>query len=370
MKKFLGIIILAATFMVKSEQYVYPVVDLDEGKQVLLLYQKTLHDIELWIWDTFSKTAQKGLLSFYSPANLRSLPSKDGFSFIDQGRIRIKKFNRRSPKSIDIYHPVSSISSMNWIDDNNFYFVGREGDFYNVFQSDLDGNLTRLTKENQIDFLYPHKINEKLFCIKRDMKRNFEVVEFDWQTNNYYIGEDLKDYTTLLRVDKPICFLHMVSEEEGFYLEYSGFRSSNAETYNFNCYHIFNDNVSHEWKKNYLFQFKIPVDVISGNSNSRLYESLEPFLPNYTCKDLIYFVDYDIHRTSFGMYMYNLDKQKIETVYKPMQKSRMQNDYFVPFKVQDKMFCGMIIKDMKSSSFLIQNILTGTVTFDLPYFDV
>lgn len=368
MKKLLKIFILLTSFMVKAEQYVYPVVDLDEGKQLLLLYQKSLHDIELWVWDTFSKTAQKGLLSFYSPANLRALPGQDGFSFIDQGRIRIKKFNRRSPKAIDIYHPISSISSMNWIDEDSFYFVAREGDFYNVFQSDIQGNVTRITKEFQVDFLYPQKVGGQLFCIKRDFDRNFDIVYMNWDAQEYYKSEDLVNYTTAIQANQPICFLHMISNEEGFYLEYSGFRASNSETYNFNCYHFYNQGES--WEKKYLFQFKVPVDVISGNSNSRVYESLEPFLPNYTCKDLVYFVSFDTNRKSFGMYSYDVIEGKTSTVYKPMQKSLSQNEYFVPFKTQDKMFCGMIIKNMKSSDFLIQNILTGSVTFDLPYFDV
>ena len=369
MKKY--IFLLGFLFMQNcfAEQFIYPIADLEEGNQLLLLYQKSLDNIELWVWNAFDKSAQKGLLSFYSPANLRLLPNKDGFSFIDQGRIRIKKFQKRSPKTIDIYEPISSITSMSWIDNHNFYFVAREGDFYQVFQSDDEGKVHRVTKEDAVDFLYPQKVDNNLFAIRRDIDRKFEVIRQDWKLEQFNFRKEIKDYATLLKNNKPICFLNMISDHEGFFLEYSGFRLENETTYNFSCYRMVDE--GEEWKKSYLFTFKIPVENISGFSSARLYESVEPFLPNYTCRDFVFFVDYSENAKSFGLYKYHIPSKKTIVVNQPVHnKSGKNNQMFAPLIVNEKIHCGLMFKSGKSLDIINQNVVDGQMEFDLPSFDI
>ena len=92
----LCIFLLAIHFSLYAEQFIYPVAAIDnEGKEILVVYQKSLDDIELWIWDSATKCAMKGLLSAYVPAGIKMLPSGAGFSFVDEGRLRVKNFYKR-----------------------------------------------------------------------------------------------------------------------------------------------------------------------------------------------------------------------------------------------------------------------------------
>jgi len=88
-------------------EFLYPVAQINQDgtNKIYVMYQKSLTHVELWVWDPETKVATKGLLSSHTPVNFRLLPGNKGFSFIDNGRIKIKLFNHRSIQSIDIYDP-------------------------------------------------------------------------------------------------------------------------------------------------------------------------------------------------------------------------------------------------------------------------
>ena len=84
-------------------EYLYPVAGVKKNNEryLYLLYQKDAIHVELFLWHEKTKIISKVLPSLCMPAGIRMLPDQKGFSFIDNGRIKLKLFNKRSPKAID-----------------------------------------------------------------------------------------------------------------------------------------------------------------------------------------------------------------------------------------------------------------------------
>lgn len=343
-----------------AEQFIYPVADFDDGQQLMVVYQKSLDNVELWIWDTQTHRAIKAISSFLTPANLRMMPSGKGFSFIDQGYIKIKEFTKRSPKTLPIYEPIGLFSNMNWIDDEIFYFVAREGDFFQIFQGDLQAHIQRLTFEPS-DALYPQKIDSMLFYIKRDTNGQFFIVEQAWNPAVIHDYDHRSDQHIIQASSQQLCFLRMISAKEGFYLQAPTSKNKYDDTYKFSCHHIKKDD--NEWQTEQLFTFNIPLKYVTGDA--RLYESLEPFLPNYNSSGFVYFVNWHKKAEQFTLCKFNvLDK----TVTFVDQDSLYRNDnqqIFAPYIYKDSIFCGIIAKNNRT----MQNVFEADdVQFELPYF--
>src|SRR5579872_7448020 len=116
---------LLASSACASHEYLYPVAayKTPEGaSRLLLLYQKSSANIELWEWDPITKHANKALPASHTPAGVRMLPDNSGFSFIDEDRIRIKKFTKRSAKTLELREPLHSLGPVTWAEDGTGYF--------------------------------------------------------------------------------------------------------------------------------------------------------------------------------------------------------------------------------------------------------
>lgn len=361
MKKYIFFIFCFIFYKSNTEQFIYPVADFNDGNRLMLLYQKSLDDVELWIWDSCNQSAIKGLSSFLTPANLRMMPSGKGFSFIDHGYIKIKEFAKRSPKTLPIYEPIGLFSSMNWIDDETFYFVARQGDFFQIFQGDLQANIKRLTHE-PADALYPQKIGSTLFYIKRDMNSGIAIVSQSCDPVDTNI-EKASCLTIIQESSQHVCFLHMISEEEGFYLQAPTKKIQNNEhnnCYEFSCHHVKKN--QNQWESEKLFTFQIPSKYVTGSA--RLYESLEPFLPNYTCKDAIHFVSWNQEYDRFELYKYFILEKTTEKITDQLLQRNCNQYFFAPYIYQEKIYCGLILHDQR----FIQNIFgADDIHLELPF---
>ncbi len=290
------------------------------------------------------------------------MPSGKGFSFIDQGYIKIKEFAKRSPRTLPIYEPIGLFSNMNWIDDETFYFVARQGDFFQIFQGDLQANIQRLTHE-PADALYPQKIDSTLFYMKRDMNYQVTIMQKPWKpvAMNPNQDEIEAEAKIIINSSQQLCFLHMISDQEGFFLQAPTKKINNdTDCYEFSCHHLTEH--ENEWKTEKLFSFKIPCQYVTGST--RLYESLEPFLPNYKCKNIIYFVSWDTTSDRFELQKFYIsEKLMIETSESVLQRNNNQQ-IFAPYIHNEKIYCGIIVKDKRS----LQNIFEADdVHFVLPF---
>ncbi len=55
MKKYIFFTLCFMFHQSYTEQFIYPVADFDHGNQLMMLYQKSLEEVELWIWDAIWK---------------------------------------------------------------------------------------------------------------------------------------------------------------------------------------------------------------------------------------------------------------------------------------------------------------------------
>ena len=77
---FIGVVLVGS---IHASEFVYPVAAIPHSNDLLVIYQKTPHHIELWQCNMSTHHAEHVLLSRYTPAGLKILPDGSGYSFID-----------------------------------------------------------------------------------------------------------------------------------------------------------------------------------------------------------------------------------------------------------------------------------------------
>ena len=340
---------------ISAEQFIYPVADFDQGNQLIILYQKSLQEVELWFLNPGTDYAIKGLSSFSTPANVRILPSGKGFSFIDQGYIKIKEFAKRSARTLSIYEPIGLFSNMHWIDEDNFYFVARQGDFFQIFTSNLLADVVQLTHE-KADALYPQIIDSTIFYIRRDIENNFTIF-----TKRLNQSIDSSEVIIPTLQNQP-CFLQMISATEGFYIQAPISRNQEDNNcYELICHHL--KKIDNTWKSEKIFEFYIPLKYVIGRS--RLYESIEPFLPNYNHKNKIYFTSWNQDLEKFDLQKYSIDNKTLVNIDQLVRK-KTDALIFAPYMCNNQIHCGLIMQEKEST----RNFLLVDNQLKLAYFDI
>lgn len=290
-------------------EYLYPVGTgtTSEGEQVMyLIYQHSLDYIELFAWNPIEGVAHKTLLPVHLPAFFNLLPDNSGFSFIDQGRIRIKQFEKRSPFTIPLYAPIDTIASVEWIDSSSCYFTARLGQQFGIFSTDFEGNMQTLLYDEAHDFLYPQQRNDKLFFIRRSQPGIYAIGLKTKQMESYEVILDFEDM--------PIAFLHMIDETQGLVIQHQAYLDQHDTFTLFHCWYLYHDETG--WHKKHLFEFNIPLDLFFGNMPERLYESIIPLLPTYI-EGTIFFIHYNTSTERLGMYRYDIANEKYTLAFAP-----------------------------------------------------
>lgn len=358
--------LLLIPLYIKTEQFIYPVASLDHaGEEILLVYQKSLDDIELWIWNSTTKTAIKGLLSAYIPAGIKMLPSGAGFSFIDEGRLRVKNFYKRLPKTIAMYQPISKITEIHWISDDAFYFSAKEGNAYNIFSSNTIGEVQRCTSGQDLDYMYPSKVGESVYCIERDKIRStFKIVKTPWELCAYECeNRILQSKEVLFSTDQPISYLYMASDCEGFYLDYSSISlGAIEETLLFSCCRIYK-NDSDDWATEKLFEFKIPSLYVIGKEKKRLYESVAPFLPRYENSSVVYFVDAD-SKSGLKLKQYDIKHHVCKSLSSQIGGGFNDLQCISPLVVDQYVYTGFIVDEYQNPDCVVD--IDGSLFIELP----
>ncbi len=372
---------------INADEYLYPVASVatDKGLKVYVLYQKSLEHLELWLWDPTTKKADKALLSRFTPAGLKVLPDHSGFSFIDNGRIKIKSFLKRSPKSVDIYEPIYNITLINWLTPTSCYFSAKEVDRYKVFHLEVNGEAQVLAQNENADYMYPQKIGNQLFFIKRIVYRNagyhyvigkipYPVIPpsnlFDFndtdtfdQKVRYLLEQEQRqeeptiDEELLLDFGNPIAFLHMISQNEGFVLEHPGQVNSRAKSMRMSYHHL--RKVGQGWQSSYLFSFEVPLHLLSPKSNVRLYESMLPLLPRHIGRYLYY---NDSSQGHLDVYRYSLANKAVER----LTAAKLGQHFFAPCALSDAVYFGGSISEGFSSAPCMFEDADGDVGIALP----
>ena len=149
--------------------YVYPVGEFRQFDDhfILVMYQKTPDHTELWQLNTATKEAERVLLSNFTPVGVSFLPDNAGFSFFDNGRLRIKHFLKRSSKAIDIYEPIYEMGPLQWTTTDLCLFHAKERERSSLYELNAyDGSVTTIKSKETSDYSYPSQIGSSLFYIE------------------------------------------------------------------------------------------------------------------------------------------------------------------------------------------------------------
>ncbi len=311
------LVILFCCLYVHAAEFLYPVGYHPERNAFYVMYQKGATHLELWEWDAQTQYAQQLLLSRYTPAGFTFLPDYSGFSFIDNGMLKVKQPLKRSPRTIEYNAPLYNVEQVNWIDSRTCYASGKYQDYFGIFQIDWEGDVSPLILKEECDYLYPQKIDSTLFFIERSQKGMCRIACTDYQAPDQqddfnssmmvYLENQPKIHG-VIPFETPLAFLHMVSDTEGFVVSYPENLLQKNPAVPFEYYRIMRSKEG--WEKSHLFTFTIPTSLLAGKD--RLYESILPLLPRI-CQSGIYYVDSS--QTSFlGLYYYDMEAQEKRTL--------------------------------------------------------
>lgn len=338
--------ILLFSTRVNSIQYFYPVAELDQ--RVYCMYQSSPEEIALIIWDYEHKEMVPGLLSRYMPAGFHLLPNHAGYSFLDNGILRIQKFIKRSPQSLEFYGPIYNMHVPEWIDEDTGYFAAKVRDNYGIFQFDTDANLAGLLSDLKKDFMYPQKIDSTLFYIERvkrglgyqfrvmsveypahvDMKYDDEMIAFKPQLSDR-IATEVFDFH-----NEPIAFLHMQNVTMGYLVSYPERINEDSPYIVCSYYQLINDKGWHEKR---LFDFAIPTSMLFQSSEDRLYESILALLPRHLDNG-IYFADATNSKSNnLNLFVYDSFHETLEQLTFADQPDQ---HYFGPILINNFLYCG------------------------------
>lgn len=317
------------TQIIISTEYMYPVASLDDTT-VLYIHQVSSQNIQLFTYNINTHHTEQTLWSLFTPANVQLLPNNTGFSFIDNGRLRIKTFSKRSPKTIDFDDPIFNINGLHWIDEHTCYCSAYDNNHFSIFELCDDESIYCVMRKDNTDCMYPQKINNQLFYIERDKEAN----------NNYYsimqtsYKQDGASQVLINFEHNPIIFLHMISETEGFVVGHQEDIDCESSKANFYYYHIWKKD--NNWHCSLLLSFEIPTCLFLYNNDQRLFESILPLLPR-RINDKIYFVDcLDSCDNMLQPYYYDLLTNQKHKV--PMKKEK--GHFFVPIQCGTRLCFG------------------------------
>lgn len=315
------------------QEFIYPVgVITHNGKQkICVQYQKNSH-LELWFWDPQTQEAVKGLLSSFTPADVKVIPYQSAFSFIDNDRIRIKDAKKRSPSTLDLPYGPYDLTTLEWIDSESFYFSAHERDHVALFHANKQGELFHLIRSSEKDYSYPQKVGEWLFYLcKHENSTTIERAPYPlksiprrvWSEKHsfhdqlecvYQAERDLHaktyiDASTQEKLylwddkDKEPAFLTMVDASRGYFLAHPLIVGKNDYTMTFDCYRFLREPKPQVEK---IFSFDVPLYLLMPQHNQpdRLYESIMPLLPRYYADSIYY-----CHDEGMGLQLYRYDEK-------------------------------------------------------------
>lgn len=359
------ILVILAEY-VHGYEYIYPVAQQNVAGEslVYLLYQKEPLNISLWEWNSSTKRAKKILPSLYCPAGFRLLPDGSGFSFIDNDRLRIKLFSKRSAHSCEFNEPLHHLGIVTWSENGFGYFSARLHGRYTIFQINSRGDYARFIGSDQYDCLYPQCVGATIFYLQRSTAEHAlsytikaapfkNCIESDKRTQS--LDEALADlihndgissHATMIDTSMtetviafgscPVMHLTMISDTLGWVIEQPKRLAHDASFIMFACHIMYK--IDDIWQSHHLFDFSIPTNYVLGNSNERLYESLLPLLPRY-CNGAFYFVD-SCQAGALTLYRYD-----------PVRTHRVQltphGQFFSPLNLGTHIICGGDISQME-----------------------
>ena len=263
---------------------------------------------------------------------------------------------------------------MIWIDDENFYFVGKHAGYFSIFLCNIADHQCVISSLSNLhttqDFLYPQKINDSLFCVTKQESGHYFICRFDWNPKVYQQGlqttpEQNELKAVLCTKKNPICFLTMLNDKKGFFLEFL-LQESTGNVLRFSCCKLesFDDLT---WDIDKLFDFQLPKNLFMGAESERIYESIYPFLPIHA-ENFIYFTNLDLESGACRIMRYDQNLKLVEKITPNFARSSISTSHFFAPCIMDASICCGLSSSMilRNSTFLSTNQETGVIQCRLP----
>jgi len=292
------------------------------------MHQNAHNRLQVFLWDSVTHTYELGLSSQYNPIGVQLLPNGTGFSFIDNGIIKIKFFNKRSAKIVEIYEPLYNIAQMTWISETRFIFQAKRGNRYGIYQSDLDGNVSTIQADTNHDYGYPALADNILFYISKDASGTFRILRAQ---------QEEKEEKVIYASEYPLMHLTMLGNNEGYVLEErkKGFTI---------CYF---KKEQHEWRFESIFYLQEGLGEFFDN-NTSLCEMFRPFLPHKFKGMLI--LPLETTKPPFDLSYYDLEKRcsmgcHCSSFFLPptIKNNLVLSSFGCPLIANDEIFVGLAI---------------------------
>ena len=309
---------------------VYPVVATTVNNEPLLLVldQQSLQAMRLWSFNPTSGESGMALMFIYSPYSINLLPSGNGFSFINNGCIRVKEFLKRSARALNFYEPIYHITQAQWLDDQTCYFSAKQDGRYKIFTSDIDEELAVLVDQDGADCVYPSAVQNAIYFLTKDRKQSTCLMSVEVESGH---AQELFVFGK-----KNVAFLQMVSSTEGFYVETPFVINTEDDLLQLQYCRVCKDGGS--WRQEQLFSFQLPMHYIFGSGPERFFESIMPFLPRVYPKEILF-------SSMRGSYLdiFSFDRQT--GVSAPAIEEQRDTDRFGALMFQEKVFYGTSFRE-------------------------
>lgn len=311
-----------------SVEYIYPLTQyLDNGQETLLfMHQTEAQETRLWSLNSVTNQYEQLLSSQYNPIGVQLLPDKSGFSFLDNGLIKVKNFLKRSPKTIEIYEPLYHIGAVQWRNATTCFFHAKQGNRYGIYQVNLDGQLDVIIKSSSSDYLYPQKIGNDLFFIRRDCAGNHCVEKITYpsiEKKSISLHEALdraqEDFECVVDEAKiihdfkksTVINLFMVNAYEGFLVEHVPVIHATETSLSFIFYKLYcTENCTENiWNTKKLFLFSLPTSLFFDKS-IMLCDPMQSLFPRIA-DDGIYFISCKESEKNMCLYFYDMRSDSV-----------------------------------------------------------
>ena len=334
-----------------SQAYIYPVA-YNDSSSIIVAQQYESGKLRLITWNPSAQFADLMLPGYYYPVETSMLPDRSGIGFIDNDRLRIKYFNKRSATTYDVPYPLCGLNSLAWAGSHNLFFTARYHDRYALCYIALNKLcFVHIMADKQSDYLSPSYIDDNLIYIKRT-KTDHEIsyrIQMINQVSTYYkevttfeddltfVSPPCNTQTIAYFGSTPITHAHMQRKNFGWVIGLPA--DMNTQHLTFTCY-IVQCNQEGIWTHIPIFVFSIPRSMLlSDDLSQKLSESLRPLLPRFI-RGALYFCS--AHEGGFlRIYRYDLSSTTIECLTSP----QIQGHLFAPLDLGSMVICGSNIQD-------------------------
>lgn len=312
----------------QGNEYIYPKIGVSShDSNALNLYvmcQKNRNEFSLLVWNINTNQLFNALPFYFSPLDVVLLPYEHGISFIDQGRIRIKNFGRRSVKAIDIDFPLKNPIKHVWLSPQRILICAEYCNTYGLFIVDSYGSLMCSTHDNNLHYILPcFNATANKVCYVSYGENGYLFHESDLAFNNNCSYALSKDPIYVV----PLCNGYLIISIDSCTQEYM------------TCIGTFIMQEGRALQGRNLFTFKIKKEFIDPETMHCYVEHYLPFMPSIDeDRELVYYTNYDPGLDKTSIITHHIPTNTIYSTHSP---SETGSHYYAPICANGKLFYGI-----------------------------